>query len=183
MHMGLAIDATDKIAVAKGWSLPYALGVLSRWKMAPVYCHAILQGEGFGNQAPCAARGSHGREEGSKDPGARRGEAEARQRAANRHAAHDAKAIARSGAGLALESKSVGAFAAVDGDGHRQERRRCVPWNWGRQVLRAGDGPPDQGGAVVPLSVGTGGAPGSSSRAAMAAGMKKPSRPTSFAGR
>jgi sRNA-binding protein len=38
----LAIDATDEIAVARGWSLPYTLGVLSRWKMAPVYCHAIL---------------------------------------------------------------------------------------------------------------------------------------------
>jgi len=25
-----------------GWSLPYTLGVLSRWKMAPVYCQAIL---------------------------------------------------------------------------------------------------------------------------------------------
>jgi sRNA-binding protein len=38
----LAIDATDEIAVVTGWSLPYTLGVLSRWKMAPVYCHAIL---------------------------------------------------------------------------------------------------------------------------------------------
>jgi sRNA-binding protein len=38
----LAIDATDEIAVVKGWSLPYTLGVLSRWKMAPVYCNAIL---------------------------------------------------------------------------------------------------------------------------------------------
>jgi sRNA-binding protein len=38
----LAIDATDEIAAVKGWSLPYTLGVLSRWKMAPVYCHAIL---------------------------------------------------------------------------------------------------------------------------------------------
>jgi sRNA-binding protein len=28
--------------VVKGWSLPYTLGVLSRWKMAPVYCNAIL---------------------------------------------------------------------------------------------------------------------------------------------
>jgi sRNA-binding protein len=38
----LAIDATDEIAAVKGWSLPYTLGVLSRWKMAPVYCNAIL---------------------------------------------------------------------------------------------------------------------------------------------
>lgn len=39
----LAIDATDEIAAVKGWSLPYTLGVLSRWKMAPVYCRAILR--------------------------------------------------------------------------------------------------------------------------------------------
>jgi sRNA-binding protein len=38
----LAIDATDEIAVIKGWSLPYTLGVLSRWKMAAVYCQAVL---------------------------------------------------------------------------------------------------------------------------------------------
>jgi hypothetical protein len=25
-----------------GWSLPYTLGVLNRWKMAPVYCRAVL---------------------------------------------------------------------------------------------------------------------------------------------
>jgi hypothetical protein len=25
-----------------GWSLPYTLGVLGRWKMAPVYCQAVL---------------------------------------------------------------------------------------------------------------------------------------------
>jgi sRNA-binding protein len=35
----LAIDATHEIAAVMGWSLPY---VLSRWKMAPVYCQAIL---------------------------------------------------------------------------------------------------------------------------------------------
>jgi len=38
----LTVDATREIAAAKGWSLPYALGVLSRWKMAPVYCQSIL---------------------------------------------------------------------------------------------------------------------------------------------
>jgi sRNA-binding protein len=25
-----------------GWSLPYTLGVLTRWKMAAVYCQAVL---------------------------------------------------------------------------------------------------------------------------------------------
>jgi len=38
----LAIGATREIAAAMGWSLPYALGVLTGWKMAPVYCQAVL---------------------------------------------------------------------------------------------------------------------------------------------
>jgi len=28
-----------------GWSLPYTLGVLARWKMAPAYCRAVLAQE------------------------------------------------------------------------------------------------------------------------------------------
>jgi hypothetical protein len=27
---------------AMGWALPYTLGVLGRWKMAAVYCQAVL---------------------------------------------------------------------------------------------------------------------------------------------
>jgi sRNA-binding protein len=38
----LAVDATHEIAAVMGWSHPYTLGVLSRWKMAPVYCRAVL---------------------------------------------------------------------------------------------------------------------------------------------
>jgi sRNA-binding protein len=38
----LAIGAAGEIAVVMGWSLPYTLGVLGRWKMAPVYCRAVL---------------------------------------------------------------------------------------------------------------------------------------------
>jgi sRNA-binding protein len=38
----LAIGGTGEIAAAMGWSLPYTLGVLGRWKMAPVYCRAVL---------------------------------------------------------------------------------------------------------------------------------------------
>jgi hypothetical protein len=38
----LAIGATGEIAAAMGWSLPYTLGVLGRWKMAAVYCQAVL---------------------------------------------------------------------------------------------------------------------------------------------
>jgi sRNA-binding protein len=38
----LAIGAAGEIAAAMGWSLPYTLGVLVCWKMAPVYCEAVL---------------------------------------------------------------------------------------------------------------------------------------------
>jgi sRNA-binding protein len=38
----LAVDAAHEIAAVMGWSYPYTLGVLSRWKMAPVYCRAVL---------------------------------------------------------------------------------------------------------------------------------------------
>src|SRR6202051_4769904 len=38
----LAIGAAREIAVALGWSLPYTLGVLRSWKMAPAYCQAVL---------------------------------------------------------------------------------------------------------------------------------------------
>jgi sRNA-binding protein len=31
-----------QLAAAIGWSLPYTLGVLGRWKMATVYCQAVL---------------------------------------------------------------------------------------------------------------------------------------------
>jgi sRNA-binding protein len=38
----LAIGIPGEIAAVMGWSLPYTLGVLGRWKMAPVYCQAVL---------------------------------------------------------------------------------------------------------------------------------------------
>ena len=38
----LAIGTTGEIAATMGWSLPYTLGVLAHWKMAPVYCEAVL---------------------------------------------------------------------------------------------------------------------------------------------
>jgi sRNA-binding protein len=38
----LAIAAAGEIAAALGWSLPYTLGVLPSWKMAPAYCQAVL---------------------------------------------------------------------------------------------------------------------------------------------
>jgi sRNA-binding protein len=39
----LAIGSTRDIGAAMSWSLPYTLGVLSTWKMAPVYCEAVLR--------------------------------------------------------------------------------------------------------------------------------------------
>jgi sRNA-binding protein len=41
----LAISAAGEIAAAMGWSLPYTLGVLARWKMALAYCKAVLAHE------------------------------------------------------------------------------------------------------------------------------------------
>jgi sRNA-binding protein len=38
----LAVDAAHEIAAVMEWSYPYTLGVLSRWKMAPLYCQAVL---------------------------------------------------------------------------------------------------------------------------------------------
>jgi sRNA-binding protein len=38
----LAVGAAGEIAAAMGWSLPYVLGVLGRWKMSPGYCRAVL---------------------------------------------------------------------------------------------------------------------------------------------
>jgi sRNA-binding protein len=38
----LATGAAREIAAAMDWSLPYTLGVLKTWKMAPVYCQAVL---------------------------------------------------------------------------------------------------------------------------------------------
>jgi sRNA-binding protein len=38
----LAVGAAGDIAAAMNWSLPYTLGVLARWKMAPAYCRSIL---------------------------------------------------------------------------------------------------------------------------------------------
>jgi sRNA-binding protein len=38
----LAMVAARQVAATMGWSLPYTLGVLTRWKMAAVYCQAVL---------------------------------------------------------------------------------------------------------------------------------------------
>ena len=38
----LVLGVARQIAATMGWSLPYTLGVLGRWKMAPAYCRAVL---------------------------------------------------------------------------------------------------------------------------------------------
>jgi sRNA-binding protein len=38
----LAMGVVRQVAAAMGWSLPYTLGVPTRWKMAAVYCQAVL---------------------------------------------------------------------------------------------------------------------------------------------
>jgi sRNA-binding protein len=38
----LTMGVARQVAAAMGWSLPYTLGVLGRWKMAAVYCQAVL---------------------------------------------------------------------------------------------------------------------------------------------
>jgi sRNA-binding protein len=39
----LALGAARQIAGTIGWPLPYTLGLLCKWKMAPVYCQAVLR--------------------------------------------------------------------------------------------------------------------------------------------
>jgi sRNA-binding protein len=38
----LAMGVARQVAAAMGWSLPYTLGVIGPWKMAAVYCQAVL---------------------------------------------------------------------------------------------------------------------------------------------
>jgi sRNA-binding protein len=41
----LALGVAHQVAAGMGWSLPYTLSVLRRWKMAAVYCQAVLSHE------------------------------------------------------------------------------------------------------------------------------------------
>jgi sRNA-binding protein len=38
----LALGVAHQVAAEMGWSLPYTLSVLRRWKMAAAYCRAVL---------------------------------------------------------------------------------------------------------------------------------------------
>jgi sRNA-binding protein len=104
------------------WSLPYTLGVLGGWKMAPVYCQAVLchdqrialdgsPAETIEAEAKdlaakqLATCGTQGSEESCEARGARRGEAEACPGAANRAA----RAIARPSACSAVAQARIAA--------------------------------------------------------------------------
>ena len=107
------MDAAGQVVAAMGWSLPYTLVVLDRWKMAAVYCQAVLShnqrialdgppAETVDAEAKDLAAKQLARlaaRKASKDCG--HGEAKTYRRAAGRHATRDAKAIARPGASLA----------------------------------------------------------------------------------
>ena len=41
----LALGVAHQVAAGMGWSLPYTLSVLRHWKMAAVYCRAILSND------------------------------------------------------------------------------------------------------------------------------------------
>jgi hypothetical protein len=125
-----------------GWSLPYTLVVLDRWKMAAVYCQAVLSHNQrialdgtpaetvdaeakdlAAKQLACLAA-----RKASKDCG--HGEAKTYRRAAGRHATRDAKAIARPGASLALSSENVGTIAAAGTDANIADPERRWPGGW-----------------------------------------------------
>src|SRR6516165_10412621 len=38
----LTVSAVGEIAAAMDWTIPYTLGVVAPWKMAPIYCRAVL---------------------------------------------------------------------------------------------------------------------------------------------
>ena len=41
----LAMGVARQVAAAMSWSLPYTLGVLTKWKMSAVYCQAVLSND------------------------------------------------------------------------------------------------------------------------------------------
>jgi sRNA-binding protein len=101
-----ALGAAGEIAAAMGWSVPYTLGVLTPWKMAPAYCQAVLEHDRriALDGAPAEPVDAEAKELAAKqleDQGAQRREegrlarnSEAEAGCANR----DASAVARSGA-------------------------------------------------------------------------------------
>ena len=115
----LAIGVAGEIASAMGWSLPYTLGVLARWKMAPAYCRAVLAQEHRvaldGSPAEAidakakdlaaksyAAGGARDRERSRKARGA-----SAREFKACRKVTRDGRATARPSTGVAHAAKGV----------------------------------------------------------------------------
>ena len=135
----LAVGAAGEIAAGMGWSLPYTLGVLTYWKMAPVYCQAVLPHDQRitldGTPAEAVDAGAKdlatkqlaklaARTPRSRPRPPRQSEAEAGPD--NR----EANAVARSGAGTLLRRRasarpaenSCAQVAILD-----QERQKCLP--------------------------------------------------------
>jgi hypothetical protein len=67
----LEIGAAGEIATVMGWSLPYTLGVLGRWKLTPVYCRAVLCHDRRIALDGTPARGGRRRSEGAGEEAAR----------------------------------------------------------------------------------------------------------------
>jgi sRNA-binding protein len=123
----LAIGSTRDIASAMSWPLPYTLGVLSTWKMAPVYCEAVLRhdqridldgalAEPVEAQAKelatkrLAQLAERKAAKSRKGRGAHRGSAEASPYSASRDT-RDAGAIAQPGACVASTPQRIATFA------------------------------------------------------------------------
>jgi sRNA-binding protein len=141
----LAIGATGEIAAVMGWSLPYTLGVLHLWKMAPVYCQAVLchdqrvaldgvpaeavdtEAKDLAAQrlAQLAARKAAKKEMKTAAPARR--EADPCPRATHRDTARDAGAIARPGACRTLAPERVAIRDSTTPESRRRDRRPWIP--------------------------------------------------------
>jgi len=129
----LTVGVAREIAATMGWSHAYTLGVLHLWKMAPVYCQAVVN-----HDQRIALDGTpvEAVDAGAKDLAAKRLAEIAARKAAKkvaklatpaavkpvpaptRDGARDSRAIARPRAGRALATERVAAF----GDTRKIER-------------------------------------------------------------
>ena len=107
----LAVDAAHEIAAVTGWSYPYTLGVLSRWKMAPLYCQAVLS-----HDQRITLDGSPAEMPKAKDL--------ATKHLARRAASAPAKKAAKSAAPTAAKSKRASAPSAPPPETPKQLRDR-----------------------------------------------------------
>jgi sRNA-binding protein len=88
----LAMGVAREVAAAMSWSLPYALGVLTRWKMSAVYCEAVL---------------SHDQRIGLDGSPAEMVDAEAKELATKQMAQLEARKAAKTAAAAVVKPKSA----------------------------------------------------------------------------